>query len=328
MPRPRVYSIPLIHNDNNEYMRLKRGIETASSNGGCVVAYEFPNLPQTREFFSKILGSSSKDLGAKIEAMLRIANVYSDNFEYVEANLIEIDHAKHKGQVKEAYPIDIKHVIDRKDARDVEFKRLSLDMDDIIKKISHSVLESDSFGMLLGLIRDEASVFSKMLDIRNVEMASNVNGIISNEKGQNVVLMTGALHVPGIIRLLKDGGIDVTQLYTPEEVAGVFWLKYGALREARIIDGLDKCKNLYRYSLLMAAIVIESQKGISSPSDSEIKEIMRVDSAEEAAAYYKKLQDFYRTEFEKRLPILDMLKDVPIIEPSKGVPILGQKPEK
>jgi hypothetical protein len=140
--------------------------------------------------------------------------------------------------------------------------------------------------------------------------------------------MTGALHVPGIIRLLKDGGIDVTQLYTPEEVAGVFWLKYGALREARIIDGLDKCKNLYRYSLLMAAIVIESQKGISSPSDSEIKEIMRVDSAEEAAAYYKKLQDFYRTEFEKRLPILDMLKDVPIIEPGKGVPILGQKPEK
>ena len=193
MPRPRVYSLPLLHGDSREYMRVRRGIETVSRKGETVVAYEFPNNDASRSFMRDVLGRSGRTLGSDIELFMEQMQVNEDYAENVMSNMFELDRAKHQGLVRAIYPIDIDHTTGKLVGRKEGFMLKAIAETHAVSKLTDAIMGFRPFPEVTSLVREIALARKDVIDLRNDEMKEQVKLILSADDRSKLVLMTGSL---------------------------------------------------------------------------------------------------------------------------------------
>ena len=303
MPGPRVYSLPLLHRDSGEYMRVRRGIETVSRKGETVVAYEFPNNDASRSFMHDVLGRSSSTLGSDMESFIEQMQVNEDYAENVMSNMFELDRAKHRGIVTAIYPIDIDHTIGSLVGRKKDFVLKSIAETHAVSKLTDAIIGFHPFPEVTILVREIAMARKDVIDLRNDEMKEQVGLILSIDDRSKMVLMTGALHVPGLKKLLRAEGTAVVQLEDPKNVAGIWWLAHAATQEALWLKG-NNGESLNKYALLLSIITLKAAKAPGGLTGEEIHTINGVRSAADASLRYEEAQRYYRCGFDNSIPIL------------------------
>ncbi len=303
MSGPRVYSLPLLHGDSGEYMRVRRSIETVSRRGEIAVAYEFPNNDASRSFMRDVLGRSGRTLGSDMESFMAQMQVNEDYAENVMSNMFELDRAKHQGLVTAIYPIDIDHTTGKLVGRKEGFILKAIAETRAMAKLTDAIIGFSLFPEVVSLVREVALARKDAIDLRNTEMNEQVGIILGADDRSRLVLMTGALHVPGLKKLLRADGTAVVQLEDPKNVAGIWWLAHTATQEALRLKG-NNGESLNKYALLLSIITLKAAKAPGDLTGEDIQTINGVRSSAEASLRYEEAQRYYRCGFDNSIPIL------------------------
>jgi hypothetical protein len=276
-----VYAIPLVHTDANEYMRIRRGIEMA---GGGTAAYELPRNALTEYLFRDVLGKSGRELDKEICKALGSLSVEEGFMSTVISDLEELDRARHDGKISRIYPIDA--VID-----DKKFVDLRVKLTRAHERLFEAINNGSPFLDVVKSIREVLLSSSRIHEMREEEMKDNVEKLAS--KDGKLLLMTGAMHLPNMERMLGKDGIAVVEVDIPEKVTGLWWLAFTASAEARSLDEGSYGPGLIRYSLLLGLTTIKEGMGLHGLTDSEARILESISSLDEASVFYSMSRRIY-----------------------------------
>ena len=276
-----VYAVPLVHTDANEYMRIRRGIGMA---GGGAAAYELPKNALTEYLFRDVLGKSGRELDKEICKALGSINVEEGFISTVVSDLEELDRARHDGKISNVYPIDAS--ID-----DKKFMDLRVRLTHAQEKLFEAINNGSPFLDVVKSVREVLLSSSRIHEMREEEMKDNVERLAS--KGGKLLLMTGAMHLPNMERMLGRDGIAVVEVDVPEKVTGLWWLAFTASAEARGLDGGRYGLGLIRYSLLLGLTTIKEGMGLHGITDAEARILDGIGSMDEASAFYSMSRRIY-----------------------------------
>ena len=276
-----VYAIPLVHTDANEYMRIRRGIEIA---GGGTAAYELPKNALTEYLFRDVLGKSGRELDKEICKVLGSLSVEEGFMSTVISDLEELDRARHDGKINRIYPIDA--VIEDSSFRDlrVKFTRAQ-------ERLFESINNGGPFLDVVKSVREVLLSSSMIHEKREKEMKDNVERLAS--KSGKLLMMTGAMHLPNMEKMLNRDGIAVVEVDMPEKVTGLWWLAFTASAEARSLDEGSYGLGIIRYSLLLGLTTIKEGMGLHGITDAEARILESVGSLDEASAFYSMSRRIY-----------------------------------
>jgi hypothetical protein len=304
MPRNMVYSVPLNHDDANEYVRVRRDLEVVGARGVGMVAYEFPNNEQSREFFRSVIGKSGSGLEPAIESFLRESNLNESFLENIICNMLELDRAQRIGLVSGVYPIDIDHNAAGHGRLGDAFVAAALREAEREERVWKAIAGAEPFGKVALAIKSHLIAHYDVMEIRNLEMARQIEELLGKDDG-SLVLMTGATHIPGIREVLRRDNVSVADVEDPRAVTGIWWLAYSAMNDAKGLEGSRKISgSISKYALLISINTLRSGVGGSSVTAQEIEDVRVVKTPEDAERRYEEAQRYYRNEFESSLPIL------------------------
>lgn len=276
-----VYAIPLVHTDANEYMRIRRGIGMA---GGGNAAYELPRNALTEYLFRDVLGKSGRELDKEICKALESINVDESFISTVVSDLEELDKAKHEGKIGSIYPIDAS--IDGK-----RFMDLRVKLTHAHERLFEAINNGSPFLDVVKSVREVLLASSGIHEMREEEMKDNIEKLAS--KGGKLLLMTGAVHLPNMEKMLNRDGIAVVEVDVPEKVTGLWWLAFTASAEARGLDEGSYGPGIIRYSLLLGLTTIKEGMGLRGITDTEARIIGSIGSLDEASAFYSMSRKIY-----------------------------------
>ncbi|MCL4365204.1 hypothetical protein M1590_02685 [Candidatus Marsarchaeota archaeon] len=302
MSHTKVFALPLFHEDNGEYLRIRRGIGQVAE-GRSSVAYELPKNSLSEQLMNEVIGSSGRDLDTRIVQVLE--EFHAPQPETALCDLIELDRAKHSGKITNVYPIDLDMSPQSLRSENQEYLKFMINMSQRSDQLNATILHAYPFKHVLIALRDIVAFEAKVFDLKEARIKSNVEHIINDDTEDRLLVMSGAIHIPNLEVMLKHDGIPVVELDQPSRVTGIWWTAYEAINAMRKAkeSGISDLHSpeLIRYALLLSLNVIKAVRfnkfnkgGGGSVSEDEAKAIRGISMFAEAETFYDRMQKFYR----------------------------------
>ncbi len=314
MSRTKVFALPLFHEDSNEYLRVRRGIDIIAG-ARSDVAYELPKNPLSERLLNVVLGRSGRDLDTEIMRVL--TEFHAPQPEIALCDLMELDRAKHSGKIRDIYPIDIDPSLQTLKSDNPEYLKFMLRMGQKTDQLNAAILHPYPFRNVLFMVRDIVALESEGFELKEARIKENIEQILGMNQEERLLVMSGALHIPSIESMLKHDGVDVVETDAPEKVSGIWWTAYAAiseLREARESGIADPYgPELIRYALLVSLNLVKAVRlnefnkgGSGFVSGEEAKSIRGISTFADAESFYDTMQRRYGEGFEDS--VIDLSK--------------------
>lgn len=317
MAQTNVYALPLFHEDKNEYLRVRRGIGLVAG-GSTSVAYELPKNQLSERLVKEVLGRSGSDLEVEINKVLTA--IQAPQPETALCDMIELDHAKLREQIRNVYPIDIDQSISALSSDNSAYLQYALKLSKKTESLVSAIADSYPFRSVLSRARDIVELNASGNELREVRMKENLEQIISSNNEEKLLLMSGALHVPNLELMLEHDGIRVVELESPERVSGIWWTAYKAILELK--DAREQGTvspygpELMKYALLVSLSQIKvvslnafNKGGGAQISKEETAAISSITTFAEAEELYNRFQKHYRYGIADSIPLLGPKRD-------------------